>query len=91
MYMYEGEALRSSFTIGLLLSREVRYVGESIRHEKEIWRVARRGYLNARDLFTRPRAHFSPLIYTAHAGPGSDALTLASTNTDHSGEESAWS
>ena len=54
--MYEGEALRSSFTIGLLLSREARYVGESIRHEKEIWRVARRGYLYARALITQPRA-----------------------------------
>ena len=58
MYMYEVEALISSFTIGLLRNREVRYVGESIRHEKEIWRVARRGYLNTRDLFTRPRACF---------------------------------
>ena len=27
-------------------------MGESIRHEKEIWRVERRGYLNARDLFS---------------------------------------
>ena len=53
MYMYEVEALISSFTIGLLRNREVRYVGESIRHEKEIWRVARvrRGYLIAHDLF----------------------------------------
>ena len=90
--MYEGEALRSSFTIGQSLNREVRYVGESIRHEKEIWRVARRGYLNSRDLFVRPRAYLSPLIYTAHAGPGSDARS-PSTNTvaDHSRKESAWS
>ena len=28
-------------------------MGESIRHEKEFWRVARRGYLNARDLLIR--------------------------------------
>ena len=66
--MYEGEARSSSrisFAISQSLNREVRYVGESIRHEKEIWPVARRGYLNARDLFTRPRAYLSPLIYTA--------------------------
>ena len=85
MYMYEVEALISSFSIGLLRNRELRYVGESIRHEKEIWRVARRGYLNARDLFIRPRAFLSPLMYTAQAGPGSDARSPSTiTVTDHS-------
>ena len=37
-------------------------------------------YLNSRELFVRPRAYLSPLIYTAHAGPGSDARS-PSTNT----------
>ena len=52
-----------------------------IRHEKEIWRVARRGYLIARDLFIQPRAYLTLNICTPSSDTASASLNIIA---DHS-------